>query len=160
MKKMLIAIDGSKGALKGVEYVAEQFAGISDLRITLFHVTPGVPPEMWDDAHILNEGEKAARKTVLEKWEANQKITTKATFQAAIEIIVQKGINREQIETKSIREPMSDVADCIVTEARNGAYQTLVIGRCGHSSTVHFLMGSIASRIINRGAGMAICVVE
>jgi nucleotide-binding universal stress UspA family protein len=160
MKKMLLAIDGSKGALKGVKYVGEQFAGISDLRITLFHVPLGVPPELWDDGHILTEGEKAARKAVLDKWEANQKFTIEATFQAAIEILIQKGVNREQVETKTIRESMYDVAECILTEARDGGYLTLVIGRCGHSSTPHYLMGSITNSILNRGAGIAICVVE
>ncbi len=38
MKKMLIAIDDSEGSLKVVDYVGRQFAGLSDLWITLFHV--------------------------------------------------------------------------------------------------------------------------
>ncbi len=160
MKKMLIAIDGSKGALRAVEYVGEQFSGMGDVQITLYHVSQGVPPELWDDGHILNETEKGARKSVLDTWQANKKIMLEATFQKAIEALTTKGINPEQIETKSTQEPVADVPDCILTEARNGGYQTLVIGRCGHSSTAHFLLGSIASRIVNHGAGLAICVVE
>ncbi len=160
MKAMLVAIDGSKGALKGVEYVGEQFGGMGDLRITLYQVSQGVPPEWWDDGHILNEQEREARKAVLDRWLANQKIMLEATFKEAIETLIRKGINPEQIETKAVHEVVADVADCILTEAKNGGYQTLVIGRCGHSSTTHYLLGSIASRIINRGAGLAICVVE
>ncbi len=86
--------------------------------------------------------------------------TLEVTFQKAIEVLTRKGINPEYIETKSVQEPVPSVADCILTEARDEGYQTLVKGRCGHSSTAHFVLGSIASRIINRGAGLIICVVK
>ncbi len=68
MRKVLIAIDGSEGAQKAVDYAGRQFAGISDLQITLYHVSPGVPPELWDDGHILSEEEKKAREKVRDKW--------------------------------------------------------------------------------------------
>ncbi|HMK74581.1 MAG TPA: universal stress protein [Thermodesulfobacteriota bacterium] len=56
MRKILIVIDGSEGALKAVDYAGKQFTGMGDLQITLYHVSPGVPPELWDDGHILNGG--------------------------------------------------------------------------------------------------------
>jgi hypothetical protein len=52
MRKILIAIDGSEGALKAVDYVGRQFSGINDGIITLFYVSPGVPPELWDDGPL------------------------------------------------------------------------------------------------------------
>ncbi len=64
---MLIAIDGSKGALKALDYVGEHFAGARDLQITLFLVLQGVPPDLWDDGHILSEAEKKGRRAVLDK---------------------------------------------------------------------------------------------
>ena len=160
MKKMLIAIDGSKGALKAVDYAGDQFRGIRDLRITLFHVLQGVPPELWDDGHILTEGEKTSRKVVLDKWMANQKLKIEPIFQTAVEALTGKGINQGQIEKKLIYGSAANVVECILTEARAGGYQTLVMGRCGHSATAHFLLGSTVSKIINHGAGIAICVVE
>ncbi len=72
MRKVLVAIDGSEGALKAVDYVGRQFSGIGDLAVTLFYVSPGIPPELWDDGHILTEVEKAARQGVFEKWLNNQ----------------------------------------------------------------------------------------
>ena len=160
MKKILVAIDGSKGALKAVDYVGQQFVGMSDLQITLFHVLPGVVPELWDDGHILTGEEKAARNAVLDKWLANQKLKLDPIFQTATETLRGKGINPDQIETKSVSGSAANVTECILTEARTGGYQTLVLGRCGHSPAAHFFMGSIASRIINHGAGITICVVE
>lgn len=160
MKKILIAIDGSQCALRAVDYVGEQFAGIKDLQVTLFHVLQAVPPELWDDGHILTEGERSARKAVLDKWLANQKLKVEPIFQTAMETLTRKGINPEQIETKSIHGSAASVVECILTEARTGGYKTLVMGRCGHSPAGHFLMGNAISKVLNYGAGIAICVVE
>jgi nucleotide-binding universal stress UspA family protein len=159
MRKILIAIDGSEGASKAVDYAGKQFAGIGDLHITLYHVSPGVPPELWDDGHILNEDEKAVRKKVLDKWLANQQAKIGSVFQPAIESLTQNGINPKQIKTKSVSESVKNTAECILAEAKAGGYRTLVMGRCGASATVHALLGSIANRIINRGIGVAVCLV-
>ncbi len=160
MKKLLIAIDGSQHALRAVDYVAEQFSGVSNLKVTLFYVSPGIPPELWDDGHILTEAERTERKAVLDKWLHNQRLTLESIFQPAGERLVKKGFQREQIETKSVSETVENVSECILAEAKNGGYQTLVTGRCGVSSMVHSLLGSTVNKILNRGAGIAICVVE
>jgi len=160
MKKILVAIDGSQGALRAVDYVGRQFAGTADLQITLFHVSPGIPPELWDDGHILSEEEKADRKRVLDKWLNNQKLQLKSIFQPAVEMLTKRGIEAKQIETKTASETVKNTPECILTEAKTGGYLTLVMGRCGLHRTAHALLGSIVSRIINRGAGTAVCVVE
>jgi len=160
MKKVLVAIDGSEGALRAVDYVGRQFAGTADLQITLFHVSPGIPPELWDDGHILSEEEKADRKRVLDKWLNNQKLQLKSIFQPAVEMLTKRGIEAKQIETKTASETVKNTPECILTEAKTGGYLTLVMGRCGLHRTAHALLGSIVSRIINRGAGTAVCVVE
>ena len=159
-KKMLIAIDGSEGALKALDYVGEHFPAVKDLQITLFLVLQGMPPDLWDDGHILSEAEKRERGAVVDKLIANQKLRAEPIFQTAIEALTRKGINPEQIERKSVHESSASVAECILAEARTGGYQTLVMGRCGRSPASHFLLGSTASKVINHGAGIAICVVE
>lgn len=159
MKKVLIAVDDSDGSWKALDYVGQQFEGVTDLKITLFHVLVGLPPQLWDDGHLLTEEEKAARKIVIEKWLSNQKYILEPLFKRAIEKLTALGIRREQIETKSISESIDVIPQCILAEAKAGGYQTLVIGRCGRSIR-HFLLGSTASTIINAGAGIAICVVE
>ncbi len=157
---MLIAIDGSEGSFKTVGYVGQQFEDIHDLQITLFYVLPGVPPQLWDDGHILTEEEKTARKVVLDKWLSNQKLRLDSIFQPAIEVLAQKGINPQQIETKATSESVKNTAECILAEARMEQYQTLVMGQCSASRTTHALMGSIVSRVMNHGPGIVACVVE
>ncbi|MDA8241453.1 MAG: universal stress protein [Nitrospiraceae bacterium] len=156
---MLIAIDGSDCAKRAVEYVGRQFAANRDLRISLLHVLPYPPAPFWDDGHILSEAEKALRNQVIEKWLTNQRTKLEPLFKEAAEILISQGIKPEQIEKKSISDS-TDIAESILEETRDGGYQTLVLGRCGLSASKRFLMGSVTTKIINHGAGIAICVVE
>jgi len=159
MKKLLIAIDDSEGSLKAVDYVSRQFSGMTDLRITLYHVLLGEPPQFWDDGHLLTDEEKKARTTVIEKWLANQKNRLEPIFQKAIETLTRGGVSPDQISTKFTSESIDVIPQCILGEAKAGGYQTLVIGRCGRSRTIHFLLGSIATQIVNSAEGLAVCVV-
>jgi nucleotide-binding universal stress UspA family protein len=159
MKKILVAIDGSEGALRAVDYVGRQFAGAADLQITLFHVSPGIPPELWDDGHILSDEEKVDRKKILDKWLSNQKLQLESIFQPAVETLTKRGIEARQIETKSASESVRNTSECILAEAKTGGYLTLVMGRCGLHRTAHALLGSTVNQIINRGAEIATCVV-
>ncbi len=159
MRKVLIAVDGSRCALKAVDYAGRQFSGLNDLQITLLYVLPYLSTSLWDDGHILTREEREARKRVVDTWVKNQKTKAEPIFSAAIETLTKKGIAPEQIETKTISDS-TDVAESILEEARDGNYQTLVVGRCGMTATKRFLMGSVATKIINRGAGTAVCVVE
>ncbi len=159
MKKILVAIDGSEGALKAVDYVGRQFAGTADLQVTLFNVSPGIPPELWDDGHILTEEEKADRKKELDKWLNDQKRRLESIFQPAVETLTKRGIEAGHIETKAASETVKNTPECILAEAKTGGYLTLVMGRCGLNRTAHALLGSTVNKIINDGPEIATCVV-
>ena len=159
MKKMLIAIDDSKNAMKAVEYAGQQFSGIGDLQITLVHVLPNLPAIFWDEGHILSEQEKAERKKVVDKWLADRKSKMEPMFRMAIEVLIGTGIKAQHIQTKSISDS-TDVALSILEEARDGGYHTIIVGRRGAAEGKHTLIGSVASRIINQGSGIAVTVVE
>jgi nucleotide-binding universal stress UspA family protein len=159
MRKLLIAVDDSEGSSRAVEYVAEQFGGMRDLQVTLYHALLGVPPEFWDDGHLLTGEERKAREKVVETWAANQRERLDPIFQKAIETLNRRGISREQILTKFTSESIDVIPQCILGEARAGGYQTLVIGRCGRSRATHLLLGSTANQVVNAGEGLAVCVV-
>jgi nucleotide-binding universal stress UspA family protein len=159
MRRILVAIDSSECASRVIEYCGKQFSGMSDLSLTLFHVLPNLPTRFWDDGHILTKKEKEARQRVVDKWLGNQKLATEPMFRNAIETLTRAGISHEQIETKTITDSTDEVTS-ILEEARDGGYLTLVLGRCGASWIDEHLLGSTTTRIIHRGAGLAICVVE
>ncbi len=159
MRKLLIAFDGSDCGLSAVDYVGMQFSGLSDITITIFHVLPNIPPNLWDDGHILSHGEREERKRVVEKWLENQRLRMEPLFAKAKQTLIDRGIKSDQIATKT-KSDVADVADSILEEARTGGYTTLVVGRCGLTHKERFFTGSTTTAIINRGAGLAICIVE
>jgi nucleotide-binding universal stress UspA family protein len=159
MKKILLAIDGSECAKKAVMYAGEQFSDMKNLKITLLHVLPYLATSLWDDGHILTEEERNERKKVVDRWTKNQQLKLEPMFTDAVGMLTKAGIKPEQIETRAITDSM-DVADSILEEARNGGYQTLVLGRRGLSPAKRLLMGSVTAKIITHGAGIVLCIVE
>jgi nucleotide-binding universal stress UspA family protein len=159
MKKMLIAIDDSPNASRAVEYVAQQFAGAADLEIELVHVLPNLPAIFWDEGHILSEEEKQDRKKVVDKWLADRKARMEPVFKKANDALTSKGINSRQITTKSLSDS-TDVAESILEEAKDGGYLTIVVGRRSITSGKHPLIGSVSSKIVAQGSGVAVTIVE
>ena len=159
MRRILVAIDGSEYSSRVIEYCGKQFSGMSDLSLTLFHVLPNLPPRFWDDGHILTKEEKEARQGVVDKWLENRRLATEPMLGNAVEALTRAGIPREQIETKTIPDSTNEVTS-ILEEARDGGYLTLVLGRYGLSWIDEHVLGSTTGKIIHRGAGLAICVVE
>ncbi len=159
MKTMLIAIDDSSNAMKAVEYVAAQCRGTQDLRIGLVHVLPNLPAIFWDEGHILSDNEKEERKRVVDKWLDDRRTKMEPVFKKAADVLKEAGIAAGQIQTKSISDS-TDVAESILEEARDGGYQTIVVGRRGVSEGKRLLLGSVTSKIITQGSGLAVTIVE
>jgi nucleotide-binding universal stress UspA family protein len=159
MKKMLIALDDSPHTTKAVEYVAQQFAGSADLEVELVHVLPNLPAIFWDEGHILSEDEKQDRKKVVDKWIADRKAKMAPAFKRAIDTLTGNGIKPQQITTKSLSDS-TDVAESILEEAKDGGYRTIVVGRRDIASGKHPLIGSVSSKIIAQGSGVAVTIVE
>ena len=159
MKKMLIAIDDSPNASRAVEYVAQQFAGTGELEIELVHVLPNLPAIFWDEGHILSTEEKQDRKKVVDKWLADRKAKMAPVFKKAIDVLTGRGIRPGQITSKSLSDS-TDVAESILEEAKDGGYQSIVVGRRGVAAGKNPLIGSITGKIVSQGSGLAIIIVE
>ena len=142
-----------------MEYAGQQFSEIGDLQIALVHVLPNLPAIFWDEGHILSEQEKAERKKVVDRWLADRKARMEPVFRKAIDALTGLGIKLQQVQTKSISDS-TDVAQSILEEARDNGYQTIIVGRRGAAEGKHSLIGSVTSKIINQGSGIAVTVVE
>jgi nucleotide-binding universal stress UspA family protein len=157
MKKLMIAVDETKGSLDAVSYVGRNFGQLHGLEVTLFHVLPGLPSRFWDDGHILSPEEKTAREKVVAKWQENQKPLLEKVFSAAAAELSRGGIGPERVKTKFASSEHASVAEAILEEARAGGYDLLVIGRvCRHSPARQALLGDNTTAIIHRGAGVAV----
>ena len=155
MKKMLIAIDDSSSAMKAVEYVAQQFA-TDGVQVGLVHVLPNLPAIFWDEGHILSEGEKQDRKKVVDKWLDAQKAKMEPLFKKAVAVLTAKGFSSGRVQTKFVSDS-TDVADSIVEEARDGGYETVVVGRFHHSPK--HVLGTVSHRIATQASGLIVTIV-
>jgi len=155
-RDILIAFDGSESALKGVDYVGSQFSGLRDIKVTLLCVIPNVPPQFWDDGHILTPAEREERQGVIDRWFSNQKMVMEPHFEKARRILVGKGMDVRQVETRIVSD-VATVAEAIIEVAKTGKYGTLVIGRHG---AVPVLAGGLAATVLHKGAGLAVCIAE
>lgn len=158
MKKILLAIDGSECSFRAVEYAGKQFSGMGDVDMMLFHVLPYPPAPLWDEGHIPTESEKAERKRAIEVWLADQRTRTEPLFEKATAILTDAGILHSQLSKKTISDSI-DIAGSILEEAKDGEYQTIILGRCGLSA-VKKVLGSVTTKVVNHAAGVAVCLVE
>jgi|WetSurMetagenome_2_1015567.scaffolds.fasta_scaffold603262_1 nucleotide-binding universal stress UspA family protein len=158
LKKILIAIDGSDGSFKAAAYAGEQFSDVSNLQITLLHVIPYPPAPLWDDGHIPTKTEKEQKQKAIEKWTQDQHEAAGPMFDKAIAILVGKGIERGALSAKTISDS-SDIAGSILEETRNGGYRTLIAGRRGITALKGMLAGSVTTKLVSHGSGLAVCVV-
>ena len=159
MRKLLIGIHDKYCSMRAVEYLGKQYAGAKDLEMTLVHVLPNLPAMFWDEGHILSDEEKRERKKVVDTWIVRQKQAVEPMLKAAVNDLVRSGFSPDRIGMKFISDSL-DVADSLLEEAREGGYQTIVIGRCGIREGKHLLMGSVTSKIIHKATAMAVTVVE
>ncbi|MBP1747874.1 MAG: uspA family protein [Deltaproteobacteria bacterium] len=156
-RNILVAFDGSESAFKAVNYVGVQFSGLADMMITLFYVVPNIPPQFWDDGHILTQQEKRDRQGVIDKWFENQKKVMEPHLEKAGKILRDNFLfEAKQIEGK-MRSDVTSVAEALLEEARSGKYRTLILGRRGG---IHTLAGGLSMDILHKGAGLAVCIVE
>jgi nucleotide-binding universal stress UspA family protein len=157
--KLLIPVDGSEGAMRAVAYVADTFGHTPELKITLLHILPELPPSMWDDGHILTETERQERQSLIADWENQEEKPWETILAQARDKLIQAGIAAEALSIKY--QPMySDIADDILDEAELEGCSTIVIGRHGMTGPMTFFMGSVSNKVVNHGKGVAVIVVD
>ncbi|MFC1814896.1 universal stress protein [Thermodesulfobacteriota bacterium] len=154
-RKILVAIDDSKNALRAVEFVADTFTPENE--ITLFSViqdtatlcemnSPELTPYFvsQQDSFCVLEDKK---KKLME--EASQKAKT---------FLVDAGFKQENIDTK-LSTKKKGVARDIVDEANSG-YDIVVLGRRGVSGIKEFLFGSISQKVLHLAKDVSVLIVN
>ena len=154
-KKLLVAFDDSKNAMRAVEFVANYFS--PDNHVTLFNVIPDTAalcemnsPELTpyfisqqDSFCILEE----KKKSLVAKAQKN-----------ATERLVTAGFEKKNIAVKS-EIKQSGVARDIIKEARSG-YDVIILGRRGVSGIKDFILGSISQKVFNLAKDISVLVVD
>ena len=151
LEKILLAVDGSQGAYRAVDYVAKVMSG-SSVPITLFHVVRGIDYLPMGYDQILSP-------EFDEDWMTKAKETITPVFAEARKRLTGAGIPADQINTKIVTGAISR-AGAVVSEAENEGYGTIVVGRRGLTNLSEFFMGRVSNKVIQLTRKAAVWVVD
>jgi TusA-related sulfurtransferase/nucleotide-binding universal stress UspA family protein len=146
-KNILVAMDGSEGAMQAIDFVGELMGG-HNFKVTLVHVVR-------DDSSI----GPAPLYRPLPKEDLQveeQKIRT--AFDEARSRLINRGFKTDDVTSKIVTGAASRSA-AIVQEAEQLGYATIVLGRRGLSQSQDFFMGGVSNKVIQLGIEQAVWVV-
>jgi len=155
---ILMALDGSEGAWRAVEYAAQTFGKAPKVKITLLHILAGLPPAFWDDGHILQEREREGRQRLVANWQKEQEKNWEDLVNKARAQLMAAGIPEAQVAEK-FKTKYFDVAEDILKEAAAGRCSTIVLGRRGLGKAKALLMGSVTNKVAQNARGIAVTIV-
>ncbi len=148
-KKVLIAIDLSENSLKAVDYVGEMMVHHPSVSVTLLNIIREPSSDVMPD--------EIERKAYVRKMRDN----TGRHMEEAARRLINTGIDEKNIQVKmQVCSKLVSIADLILKEAREGHYQTVVVGRRGVSKRQEFLFGSISKKVVGEAKDCAVWVIE
>jgi nucleotide-binding universal stress UspA family protein len=152
--KVLVAIDASEGSMRAVDYVGSMLSG-SDAEVALIHTIRSFDIFQFG-AGSGQDGEwseKAGKE--LQKVEEEMQVF----ISNAKSRLIESGLKPERV-TGRIASNVATRAGCIIEEARNGGYGTIVVGRRGLSRVEEFFMGRVSNKILQMAKDMAVWVIS
>lgn len=151
---ILIPIDGSEQAVNAVHYTATLFPQATT-RITLLHVDTPIPEPFLDLGNREDFHSKAreARDWAVKK--RNQYI--ESVFGTATSILRDHGFGEDRVETRR-RMKQKGTARDIIQETKAG-YDAVVIGRNGLSRIKDLIVGSVATKLMDKVDQIPVIVV-
>lgn len=146
-KRILLAVDASENTIKAVDYVGN-VATASNAEVTLFHVVRRF--KFLDDPTLRDHEVEGF-------WEEVKKDIPRMVglYKERLE---KAGLKDSRISTQVNLHSSSRAKD-ILTEAREGEYGTIVMGRRGLSKVREFLMGRVTNKVLHRADGFAVWIV-
>jgi nucleotide-binding universal stress UspA family protein len=157
--KVVIALDGSEGAWRAVEFVAEAFGHTPGVQVTLLHILSGLPPAFWDDGHILEQQEKESRQRLIATWQKEQEKQWQSLVKKAHERLTKAGIPEDAV-VNNFKPKHDDVAEDILNAAEAGNFDTIVMGRRGLGMAKALVLGSVTHKVVQNAKGRAVIIVK
>ncbi len=147
-KKLLLAFDGSPGAMQAVNFVGSTM-GSSDFKVCLLHVIRGSAEAALEYQRIFSPQE----------YTEGAEIDMASRFEEAKTTLMESSFKENRISTKIITGVQSRAA-AIVKEARQGDYETIVLGRRGVSQVRTFFIGRVTNKVIHMARDRTVWVVR
>ncbi len=155
---VLIAMEGTPNCGALTEYTAEFFVDSPGLSYSLMHVIPPLPPEFWDDGHILSDSEQRERQTRIEKWRADWTGAVERCMARGRDILAERGADPHKVKTTVLRT-REGIARDLLSEIDAHKFRIVVMGRKSTREKKPFHLGSHASKILQNSRGVILCLV-
>jgi nucleotide-binding universal stress UspA family protein len=154
-RRILVAFDDSENAMRAVDYIASSFS--KEHEITLFSIIPDTASicDMDSPSLIPYFQERQASFCVLE--DQKRELVNEA-LQKAKDLLVNAGFDEKNITVKVQTKDKGIVRD-IVNESNTG-YDTIVVGRRGHSGVKEFILGNVSQKVLHLARDISVIVVD
>jgi nucleotide-binding universal stress UspA family protein len=141
-KKIVIPLDGSKNALKSLDYVVQIFGHEHHLNLSLIYIMPSFPPILIDDKTIDKE-------TYAQMTSGDKKLVNKAErlLTEAKNALIDKGFSEKRIEA-IFRKKGKGIAQDICDWAERKMVDAVLITRRGQSDLETFFMGRVSESLM------------
>jgi len=155
-REILVAMDGSPGAMKAVDFVANLFGGtnalVSAKEVVLFHAMRHLAFPFMDtgDASPMKEIEEML-------WSEDQEVMEQV-FEDAKARLFKAGFQTAQVRTKIVKGVNSRAA-ALIGKVKTNVYGTLVVGRTGVSQVDEFNIGRVSNKVVHHAENMAVWII-
>ncbi|MFC1523297.1 universal stress protein [Thermodesulfobacteriota bacterium] len=153
-KKILLATDGSTYSRNSLDYISRLFTDLTDIKLHLLCVVPtsAMPAgrEWMDELDLMAAISPETRK----KLAAGKKF-----MQDAVQLLGRSGISEDQITT-TVKLSRYSVVNDILTEARKGLYDALIIGRRGITKLEELIMGSVSATLVEKCHDIPLWIID
>jgi nucleotide-binding universal stress UspA family protein len=159
--RILLAVDESQNSDRAVKYVGSLLNSTPEAAVTLFHVLKPMPRGLLEHGGSENPDAEAQlsqqQRREQEAW-IRQEAEAECPFLVkAFETLTQSGFDGNRVALRIGHE--DDIARNILEEARNGNYETIVVGRHGTSGIKRLFGGGVTDQLLRDAKGFAIWVV-
>jgi nucleotide-binding universal stress UspA family protein len=145
--KVLACLDGSEESMLSLAHLTNVLEPGGNIEITLFHAVRGFHSFRNFVREVLSaEADRHAIEKAQSELDQAASMM-QPSFEKARQILVSGGIEAARIHEKYARDGAHS-AHAIVQEAEEGGYDTILVGRRGHSRVQEFAMGSVSRRVI------------
>jgi nucleotide-binding universal stress UspA family protein len=156
-KKFLVALDKSSNSLRVVKFLEDSINPAAQLTLMSIVINPASACELPEPskAHPLLK-ENIKEFCIIEEA---QTAALEGFLDEAKKTLVKAGIPADNICVE-LRKQHTDIASDILTEARAGGYDAVILGRRGLAEKKWFTFGSVSNKILNHAENLSVIVVD
>ncbi len=152
MRKILLAVDGTRKGLETVSILGRLLKDQEDMKIVLFHCVPQVSTLLPGDICMdIEESSKLPFK--------DQERVGQAVLDASSKMLTDAGFPGANIDPR-LKLDCLDPASDIIKQADAEQIRTIVLGRRGRSQVEALLLGTIVGKVAQYAEGKAVWIVD